>query len=419
MATQAIIRSNAASALLNGLYDQGLEDMSYVTQRSFPNVAANEFVQVQPLQSLGGTLYGQTQRFDIPKTSLLGKLVQRLDFTFTNAGATIADTSELWDRLVGLDIVEQCELRTRSYSISTINGSAQRARSSSSYNQSKTLGIHRRSMLLNQTTLKSASATLTTTEAATVTVFLMPEFWFQESVEQYLDTAYIEPLQYVVRYNDADLTGLNGYVLSNVSSSLWLGFNTPEFSIYNSLQAKNFGGADNYQVLMYDTLSDVQACSNATTNTINIRINNPTFMVYVSVVDNQGDRASGVAGQTFQPIQTHNFIVNTRRYQDTVPYLITNFEMECQGGSRCSVDSSFDVSFKDDGPLAIHFGMVPNMSWTANTGAITFSNVDSPQVTVVTPTLGTPSEFNLICDYFFYCLGIIGKNSQFVKSSST
>lgn len=417
MATEAILRSNKASALLNGLYNQGLEDMSYVTKRSLPNIAANDIIEVQPTQSVSTSFYNRTERFDIPKTSLLYGLVHRLAFDIS--GISVDSTDDIWNRPVGLDIPQTFELRTRSNNLVTIDGSAQRARSVSSYNMAKALGISRRSILLNQTTEKPAVATVTTVttgDTTSVVVYLMPEFFFSEAIDQMLDTAYVEPVQYVVQYNDSALAGLLGGTISNVSSTIFTRFVTPEFSIYNALQAKNFGGGNNLQMLMYDTLSDVVACSSATSNTISVRINNPTFMMYISLVENIAARTA--AANTFSPIQQYTFQINTRSYHEDVPVLVSDYYMESMGNSRTRMLNNFDVEYTEDGPVAVPFGLAPN-DFTFNSGAVVFANTDSPQITVTTATLGTPANFNLVVDYFVWTLGIISENSRFIKSSST
>ena len=399
MATDIILSSNNSSVVLQSLQAGGVQDLSYEMKNSFPNVA-KECLELQPRQSVTGSLYGQTVRFDLPRGQMLRDLLLATEFTGTSAGGvTSANLGSF-----GLRIIESIELRTRSRSIVTITDDIIQSLSQVS-GTAKTMAISRRAYMNDPTTELADDLAAGVGESILVYTPLFNAFF--EQVESNLDLGFYEQMEVVVKYNTAARAGADDIVITNPAPTLWMWTYVPEMKYYSQLRAKNAGRATPMNMLIYDSQTETTLCTGTAENTALIKVNYPVFATFINLIDNT---AAGVGAR--RRINEFDFSFTGRNLYENMPRLVAQWEQESHGNSQLVVSGDTTVSRPTVGTIACFWGLDVN-NRTYNSGAVSYNQINNPKIVISHETV-TAADTDMRISHVYWA--ILELDSSSVRS---
>ena len=376
-----ILESNRTSSILRSLSEVEVSDLSYEIAPSYP-LLAKKYVQIG---SNGGTVTGavngQEIVFDIPKANLLKDLCLRTTFLTTGASTPAAYP-------IGLHLFESISLRTQNRTLCTVSDVAMVDRVLNSPDGKKATMIRMALPLIAATDALNSSST---NASATYTpVFNI----FSEAIQTALDLAFYEKIQLVCRFNTLARTGagtdVSAVTLSDVK--LWVWTYRPDDKYMTMLRSKNQSPSKPLNMLSWDTFTERLACTSTTTTTIRLQTNYPVFKTFVSV------NPVIVAGIAIRPT-SFSFKVGGVTLLDVVPNLIGNWEGAKTGSGSMIVGAASAITYDETKGICLDWGML-TQDYTSVSGAVSFSQLNTPEITVVYPTI-TAASYEIAVSHYY------------------
>lgn len=386
--TDQILTSNQSSVILRTLAEAEVVDNSYEIAPSYPLLAK----QYRELPANGGAINaamnGQEISFNITKSMLLRDLMIKTTFTTTT---TTIDAAVNYP---GLNMFEWIQLRTNNKVILTLSGEYLQARTEHSPEHIKN-AIYRRAMCLTATT-----EVLDTDSTTGGSVCYTPVFSsFFEDVRNAFDLNFYEQLSLNCKFNTTVKAGFVPTTLTLGTSTLWAWTYRPDDKYYDLLRAKNQNPSKPLNMLCYNTFTERQTCTSTTTNTMRLNVNYPVVRTYVMV----RPTVASLKGQCFK-IDSVEFLVGGTKLLESVPYCVANWESSKHGasgmklltiGSNNGVLTAGTYGYDDSRCVMFDWSLKPHDRLSCS-GAISFSQINYPQITVNTQSLTTASNYEIV-----------------------
>ncbi len=378
-----IIQANKNSVILSSLDKNHRSDLSYKHGKNYP-MLSKQMIELQPNIAISGAPAGKELLFTLPRYGLLTGLTVRSAIT---TGAT--DTH---DALVpiGLTLFESIELRSHNKVICSNSDAYLRARVDQLPFEQSWAWKRRVLGLVSATENIRATPTWGAATAVTYTPFFCAFF---EEPKMYLDLAFVEQLQLRCVCNTAARTGLDA-AISAQTSTLWMTYYNMESSALAELRAKNFKPEMPLNMVTYDTYTETGTLvDNATSTTIRLNVNNAVFASHVFLRNNAASGDAALASITQYTVN-----MGGRTLYNGVPTLMGQLE-----GDKFSVGVNYStvnaVSLVDVKPISIYWGLEPGER-TWNSGAVSFNNVNTPQIVISHSDPGTVIDYYVVHEYF-------------------
>ncbi len=389
MSVQNTLAANEASNLLQILTQIKTQDLSYKIKPTYPFLS-RKIYSLQPKQTVSGAPASKDAIWDLNKAWLNNGL--RIQTTVTKAGGVNSPV----DKYYGLTMYETITLRTNNITLCTLSDSYIRARVDHLPDGPK------------QHCLRYALALVPTTEipvtsqTATTFVTYTPIFSsFFEHVTANLNLNFIEQFQVVARFNTTQASGINeAYTAGTPVLQV---FNwTPNETYMAGLKAMNNPVGSVMTMLTYNTSKETFALDAVTTTAARLRCNYPVFNMYYAIV-NKTAFATNVVGTALASIDTVDFTIGGDSYFGSAVPTSTLDYMNEMGGISANVLTTISAisratqttgSAGYSGWRRIPFCMDPN-DRTYCSGALAFSGINNPILTLVYPTVTTATNYEL------------------------
>lgn len=373
-----IIQSNQSSVILRSLADSEVQDLSYEISPSYP-ILASQFRELQPTSGSFGAMNNQEISFNINKSALLQDLMIRTQFVT----ATALTTSVTSMQYPGLCMFEQIQIKTNNKVIMTLSDAAIKAMVDH-MPEHKKLGVMRRAMPLLATT------ELLNTDSTAATVTYTPLFAsFFESVKNAFDLSFYEQLSVSCKFNTLAKAGFAGASCTLSNATLWVWTYRPDDKYYDLLRSRNQNITRPLNMLIFNSFCERQTCTSTTQNVMRLNVNYPVFKTFVMLTPT----ATGVALlQQAAKIDSVEFSVGGTKLIEACPYNVANWKSDKSGASPLKPVSigtnnnagtlTYGVTVSDASrSICFDWGLEPQ-NWLSNSGAISFSQINYPQITV-------------------------------------
>lgn len=385
--TDQIINSNQSSVILRTLADAETMDLSYEIAPSYPLLAK----QYREITANGGavnqSMNGQEIAFNITKSMLLRDLMIKTTFTTTT---TTIDNKQY----VGLNMFEWIQLRTNNKVILTISDAYIQARTEHSPEYLKN-GIYRRALCLTATT-EVLNATSTAASCTYTPVFSS----FFDDIRNAFDLNFYEQLSLNCKFNTTVKAGIVPTTLTIGTPTLWVWTYRPDDKYYDLLRSKNQNPSRPLNMLCINTFTERQVCTSTTANTMRLNVNYPVIRTYVMV----RPVVASLKGQCAK-IDSVDFYVGGTKLLESVPHCVANWESSKFGasGSKLLTIGTNDnngtfaagtFGFDDSRCICFDWSLKPHDRLSCS-GAISFSQINYPQITVNTQSLSTASNYEI------------------------
>jgi hypothetical protein len=372
--TDLVIQSNQSSVILRSLADAVQPDLAYEIPPSFP-ILAKTYREIQPINQPGnGAPEGKEVAFNLNKANLWRDCMAKTAFTQT--------TGTVVTQHIGLSLFEKIEIRSNNKVIMTMSDSYILARTQQC-TEAKANAIYRRALPLAPIT------ELPTTGVSSVTYTPVFSSFF-ERVENAFDLNFYEQIQLVFKFNTAAAMGTDA--LLTATMTLWVWTYKLDDSAYDMLRSKNQNPSRPLNMLCYNTFTESRSLIGTETTTCSFRLNTnyPVFNSYVMI---KATTAAGVAA--LHRIESFDFEVGGTKLLESVPNLVGNWESEKHGASALIATAVGDQDRTDTKCIALNWGMSP-MDRVENTGAVSFNQINFPQVTLRYTALAAPLNFKVV-----------------------
>ena len=166
-------------------------------------------------------------------------------------------------------------------------------------------------------------------------------------------------------------------------------------------------------MLTYDTYTETGTLATGTTSTtIKLNVNNAVFASHIFLRNNT---TSGAAAQV--AISQYTVNMGGRKLFDSVPTNVGQLEGDkFSTGISLATGSSVSLQVASVKPISIYWGLAAGER-TWNSGAVSFNNVNSPQVVI------SHADPTTVTDYFviheFFCISTINPSDGTIVQSSS
>lgn len=364
--TDRVIQASLQNPLLQGLYKAKLSKVNYGIKVNYP-ATSKTITTVNPLVALPGAPWGGRVDFNLPQTGFLDRITISNVLTLT-AGAHTANV------VYGRSIIDRIECQASNKTIFTVSGDALEMILEQEP-MSKALAIKKR-MLPTST----SGANLTVAQRTAATSYRLdtyiPASVF-EDVTKAIDLTKTEILQIRVYYkSSAAEAGMGAAVVTNVQATLNMWVHNFEANYYDELRRENFGGG-RLEMLTHDYFTErFLQTTTSTSTTVDIRFTGAAMWTGVYIVS-----ALGLLVKVFSG--TLRF--DGRNWIEAQPVVVGCLEQDMIGSNGLSPDLSGNfpqgVTINNTNlGYIFNFGLMPGLD--ANTGALSYKGVASPQITV-------------------------------------
>ena len=415
--TDQVLASNEQSQIFKTLANSQQVDLSYNLNPSFP-ILTKKIISLIPSNTLpSGDPSGVEITFILNKSMLLSNLALETVFTIPLVG-TNKNKFENNSGFLGLNLFSNIEIRTSSRVLARFSPQSLRALAEASP-PSLSYEIFRRAMIRNPTTGLFAAAndveiTPTTTYKVCTPIFCS---WF-DSVINNLNTNTSEPITIAFRFNsyinmglavvDEAATPLFFNAAINVSTmNLFCYLWTPNRPAYDALVSKNNNPSRPLNMLYYSTFTESLVLTGATSTSIRLYSNYPAFKSFVMIMNtsnNSGSAQINFGNRDLLLLENVTFTIGGSDLFTNIP--VSNFTRENVKDGLSSV--MFPATAADsatvpvgESPVVSTINKVVPLNWgllvsnvEANSGGLSFSNLNSPTITVTYPSV-TPANYTL------------------------
>ncbi len=382
-----ILQSNEASALLRTLNNGEKEDLSYGIKLPYP-ILTVQHKNIIPNQGSGtiANPAGATFTFNTNKSQLWNGMQIR-------SVLTASDTANSLTTPHGLTLFDSIEIRSNNKVIFTQSDAYTFARSQNSPIH-VVEAIHRRALPMDSTTheISVASGSWTSGAVAVFTPVFCPFF---ESTEQSFDLNFYEQIQVVCRVNTTARMNLTNS-LTAMSCSAWVDTWVPDLKDYEELRSKNQNPSRPLTMLTYNTYTERFTPTSDTVNTVKLGLNYPVANMYFYMRNTTLAATAGTAAY-LATITSFDFSVGGTKVYESMPPIVANYNSELRGACPIIPTSGTAVSRLGVGSriVCLPFGLKPH-DRTMNTGAVSFAQINTPTLTINTPTGVTAANFEIV-----------------------
>ena len=326
---------------------------------------------------------GQEVTFKINRSQLLRDLCIRTTFTTTTTALSNA-------QYPGLNMFEWIQLKSNNKVLMTITDAALRARVSDSPEAVKNWVYRAALPLVDATEL--VQATSTAASACYTPIFSS----FFEDVKSNLDLSFYEQLSITCKFNTPAKAGFAATTTTVTNAKLWVWTYLPDQKYLDVLRARNQQPSKPLSMLSWNSFTERQTCTSTTSNTIRMNVNYPVFKTYISV--------HPIVATVNAPARVNSFSVDLGGVTllSSVPNLVGTHESSMHGASYIRTTSASAVGFDDNKPICIDWSLLPQDCFKQCGGAVSFSNINYPQVTVNHATLGSAADYEVQVVHFFH-----------------
>ena len=392
-----ILSSNQSSVILRSLAEAEVQDISYELAPSFP-ILAKQYREIQPTGGdINAVMNANEVSFNIVKSALLRDLQLRFEYSI---GSTFNAYTAL-PRYYGIQFIDYIQLRTNNKVILQLSGEFIMARTDNSPEHLKN-AVYRRAMPLS-----NYAEEFSTEDTYLASYCPIYSSFFDDVARNCFDLNFYEQLSVFVKFKPAGRLGVDSRVVTLYKCSLFVWTYRPDDNYYNMLRSKNQSPQKSLNMLCWNTFTEKQTLVGATSTTMRLNVNYPVFKTYVAI----RPLIESVYGVGV-PINFITFSVGGTKLIEKVPRLVADWESSKNGASDLriarigavavpgysSTDSRVDVDFCKF--TCLEWGMMPN-NWTSNSGAISFSSLNYPTITVDYDTL-TPTNYELVVVHAYH-----------------
>ena len=392
MSVQNTLSANSASNLLQILANIKTQDLSYKIKPTYPFLA-RKLYSLQPKQTVSGAPASKEAIWDLNKAWLNNGL--RIQTTITKTGST--SFSAPTDKYYGLTMYESITLRTNNVTLATLSDSYIRSRVDHLPDGPKQHCL-RYSLALVPTT----EIPVTDADATTFVTYTPIFSSFFEHVTANLNLNFLEQFQVVARFNTTVNSGINEAYLS--ASPVLQVFNwTPDATYMAGLKALNNPVGSVMTMLTYNSSKESFNLDSDTGVAARLRCNYPVFNMYFAVVSKAAVADLGIA-TSLSPINTVDFTIGGDSMMGSaVPISTLDYINEMGGAVSSNVLTTISAVSRSVqtvgtgtycGWRRIPFCLDPD-NRTYCSGAMAFSGINNPILTLAFPDVGTGSNFEL------------------------
>ncbi len=369
------VSSNKSSPLLQNLEKVAKTDMyAYSLAKNTVNSSLT-CVQVSPNVAAAANPVSTSIAFRIPSYGLVSQMI--LQTTLTTAGDNSAvDNNNLGERVFSL-----VSLRSHNKEICSQTPQYCHVRGQTA---PTTKGLTHGAMVNSATSFNATS----------VTVQTPLYFPFFEKTNMTLDSNFLETLELSCDINSLAGMGL-GQAITASDFKLFVWYRSLENEAYESYLKNQFPENSPLVQLIYDQYTETKAITdNDTSNTLDIKHNGCVFASHIFVEDSSTTLGSDSA-------ITHVTVSAAgRNLINNIPADILNHRNAAFADSNLQLTkSSGAVVYKPTvKPLSIYWGESPDRTY--NSGALSLSGLNNPQITVSHADLGATKRLVVVHEYF-------------------
>lgn len=396
MSVQNTLSANAASNLLQILAGIKTQDLSYKIKPTYPFLA-RKIYSLQPKQTVSGAPASKEAIWDLNKAWLNNGL--RIQTTITKPGT--AGTSNPADKYYGLTMYETITLRTNNVTLATLTDSYIRARVDHLPDGAKQHCL-RYSLALVPTT----EIPVTDVDATTFVTYTPIFSSFFEHITANLNLNFLEQFQIVARFNTTVNSGANE-AYSTASPVLQVFNWSPDATYMSALKALNNPTGSVMSMLTYNSSRESFALDSDTGVAARLRCNYPVFNMYFAVVCKTAAADLGIAS-SLSPINTVDLTIGgDSMFGSAIPLSTLDYMNEMSGAISSNVLTSISAVSRAvltvgtgtySGWRRIPFCLMPD-DRTFCSGAMAFSGINNPILTLTMPDVGTSTNFELVTVY--------------------
>lgn len=357
--TDIVLDSVKQSPLYQSLQSNLKSDLSYRITKNLPAISRQKLKISANITPSG--VHSSEWVFNLPRFGILESLVLESTITTASNLASLIDNLDAGDRVFGL-----IELRSHNRVITSNDDAYIKCRKNSASADKN----HYYSYIMNSATTFSSDS---------ITVYTPVFFPFFESIYNNLDLTFVEQLQLRCVVNTA---GGFGGTLTAISTSLWMNYWNLDSESHASLKAQNFKPDKPLTMLGYDVYTERYNITNGTiSTTCNLNVNNCVFESYIYGVDD--------ADSSLYALTTTTLKLSGRTIYDAIPHKLAIWDKAHQEGGAADFLVQAGITTLGGNaywknaltfqPKCICWGMDTG-NRTYNSGAISFANVNSPQL---------------------------------------
>lgn len=380
-----ILESNRSSVILSSLAKAEVKDLTYEIAPSYPILTKrHQVISANVPSTATGTLAGQEVTFNINKSMLWRDCA--LQTVYSTATATPLTA------FPGIQLIDYIQIKSNNKVFFNITGYAYR---SWLENQPESIKVaaYRMAMALEPTT------EIPTVATSSVSYTLIPCSFF-DAVMSNFDLNFYEQISVTVKYQASSALACM-YTVTLASASLWVFLWRPDDKYYDFMRSKNQNPSKPLNMLTWNSYTEPFVPTSATSNTVRLNCNYPVFKTVVRVVPVIRD-TTGYDDGLNVPITSLSFSVGGNEVLTTVPRSVGMLEKSRHGASFLVPTSATAVTMDQVQGYTLDFGMEPQ-NWVSNSGAVSFSQLNYPTITVVTPSMTNfATEFLIQVTHFYW-----------------
>ncbi len=405
-----ILESNRSSVILSSLAKAEVKDVSYDMLPSYPILTKRHQLITKNGSLAADPVGGQEVTFLINKSMLWrGAIVEHRYTPGANIPATV---------FPGITLVDYIQIKSNNKVLFNISGQAYRGWLENQPESVKTMAFKMAMPLVPTTELPKIDA-----GAVPLVSYTMIPCSFFDAVMSNFDLNFYEQISVVVKY-------VSSFNVANIPTSatltdskLWIFLWRPDDKYYDMLRSKNQNPSKPLNMLTWNTYTETfTPASGSTSNEVRLNCNYPVFKSVVRIVPlltnvTDGAYVNGVN----VPIQTLKFSIGGNEVLTNIPVSISAFEKSAYGGASCLIPlivgaAGVTMGIDQNQGVTLDFGMEPN-NWVSNSGAVSFSQLNYPTITVTHTALTTGTQYQILVTHFYWNIMTLQSNNGSVQIS--
>jgi len=386
--TDIILESNRASNILSSMVDTAVLDYSSEIYPSAPLLGKDvREMTAESGGSISAAINGQSGHFRLNKSNRVFDMAFRITFTTTTTTLPV-------NYYPGLHLLEQYEVKSSGKTLLSMTDADILSRIACLPDHRR-IETYRRALTLVAGTDRY-NATSTSASATYVPIFCS---WFDDTRNNF-DSYFYETVTVHFKFNNALRAGLNSITTTLGDISLFVWSWRPDEKYQAMLRAKNSNPQKTLNTLFWSSFTNRTPCISTTSNVVNINNNYAVFKTVVSL-------NPVVAAALGNPAQINSVSVTLggQTYYNALPY----GALKQENSKVCSAikvigtaGGSYTFDYDDSGAVVIDWGLMPE-NWTSIGGAISFANINAPQITVNHATI-TAASYEVVVTHFYWSI---------------
>jgi len=399
---QVVINSNKASRVQNTLTQKGVEDLSYDTNPSFPNLS-KRMTEVSPYIGFGGAPDNASHTINIPKSNLW--YLGRLKFTYITTLAAGDITA-----LVGQNIIRNLQFVCNGQPFAEFSGEAIKMLIQDS---PKDFQDH---CNYYSYPLTSTEALATVTEASGTYISYLPLFgsWF-ENIQKALDCSYVEQIQLVITYKTYTEAGLSAQ-MSSLNTVVQTYKYLPDPETYNKILAEN---RLNNTLECYNTFTERQVLTGSVSSPqiFTSSIFYPCYKTHLFIAKTNTNGTAPILGCPQLRISSVSVDIGGENLYTSMLKSAINYEQAVRKMSSFSLSNAGVPSFNLKQAVTIDWSLLCDRK--SNSGLASMANLSRPQFTVnIADTLGTGAaigDYTLFLVHEYWNILVIDPETRIIS----